>query len=146
MSQISRRYLSPKVEQQIFTTFLDSFTSLGSPQNAQDFLSDLLSHTEQVMLGKRLAIAYMFQKGYTQRTIADTLKVSLATVNKVAMMVKMSRGYKNIIDHMLKKEAIVSFFNELEEKIDKILPPKGANWSMHYAQARKERLTKKKAF
>jgi uncharacterized protein YerC len=132
MTQVSRRYLNPKTEQQIFDTFVESFTSLSSTQKATDFLYDLLSPVEQVMLGKRLAIAYMLMKGYAQRTVADTLKVSQATVNKVNASIKVGSGYRTIISQMIQKEKVVAFFDQLEAKLDKILPPRGANWSLHY--------------
>ena len=146
MSQISLRYLNPKTEQQIFDTFVESFTTLSSPQKATDFLYDLLSPVEQVMLGKRLAIAYMLMKGYSQRSIADTLKVSQPTVTKVNASLKIGSGYRAIITHMLQKEKVVAFFDSLEEKLDHLLPPKGANWSEHYKRTNAERAKRKKAF
>lgn len=146
MSQVSRRYLNPKVEQQIFSTFIESFTSLSSTDKATSFLYDLLSPVEQVMLGKRLAIAYMLMKGRSQRAIADTLKVSQPTVNKVNASLKIGSGYHTIISHMLQKEKIVAFFDKLEEKLDHLLPPKGANWSRHYQRTYGERAKHKKVF
>ncbi|MFZ2200070.1 MAG: Trp family transcriptional regulator [Microgenomates group bacterium] len=146
MAQVSKRYLNPKTEQQIFDTFIESFTSLSSPAKAAEFLYDLLSPVEQVMLGKRLAIAYMLMKGYPQRTVADTLKVSQATVTKVNASLKIGAGYRAIISHMLQKEKIVAFFDNLEEKIDRLLPPKGANWSQHYKASYAERAKHKKSF
>lgn len=146
MTQVSRRYLSPKVEQQIFDTFVESFTSLSSPAKATNFLYDLLSPVEQIMLGKRLAIAYMLMKGYPQRTIADTLKVSQPTVSKVNASLKVGAGYRAIISHMLQKEKVVAFFDKLEEKLDHLLPPKGANWSAHYKRTYGERRSRQKSF
>jgi len=146
MSQVSHRYLNPKVEQQIFDTFVESFTSLSSAQKATDFLYDLLSPVEQVMLGKRLAIAYMLMKGYAQRTVADTLKVSQTTVNKVNASLKTGAGYRAIISHMLQKEKVVAFFDKLEEKLDHLLPPKGANWSEHYKRTYTARRAHQKSF
>jgi len=146
MTQVSRRYLNPKTEQQIFDTFVESFTTLSSTGKAKDFLYDLLSPVEQVMLGKRLAIAYMLMKGQTQRAISNTLKVSQATVNKVSASLKLGTGYRTIISHMLQKQKVVDFFNNLEEKIDHLLPPKGANWSEHYKRTNAERAKSKKMF
>jgi len=146
MSQVSRRYLSPKIESQIFDIFVESFTSLSSAQKSTDFLYDLLSPVEQVMLGKRLAIAYMLLKGRAQRDVADTLKVSQATVNKVNASLKIGNGYRTIISHMLQKEKVVSFFDGLEEKLDHLLPPKGANWSEHYKRTTAQRNSRKKSF
>ena len=146
MAQVSKRYLNPKVEQQIFDTFVESFSSLSSAQKASDFLYDLLSPVEQVMLGKRLAIAYMLMKGYAQRTVADTLKVSQATVTKVNASLKLGTGYRAIISHMLQREKVVAFFDKLEEKLDHLLPPKGANWSGHYKRTSTARAKRQKAF
>ncbi len=146
MTQVSKRYLSPKVEQQIFDTFVESFASLGTVTKATDFLYDLLSPVEQVMLGKRLAIAYMLMKGHAQRTVADTLKVSQSTVTKVNASLKTGAGYRAIISHMLQKEKVVAFFDKLEEKLDHLLPPKGANWSEHYKRTYADRAERKKAF
>jgi len=146
MSQVSKRYLNPKVEQQIFDTFIDSFTSLSSPQKATNFLYDLLSPVEQIMLGKRLAIAYMLMKEYSQRDIADTLKVSQPTVAKVNASLKTGAGYRAIISHMLQKEKVVAFFDKLEEKLDHLLPPKGANWSEHYKRTYADRTKRQKSY
>ncbi len=147
MSQVSRRYLPPKVSSQIFEMFLSTLTSLSSPSAVSSFIEDLLSPTEQIMLGKRLAIAYMLKKGYTHRDIVNTLKVGLATVNKVSLTLKLNgNGYESVINHMLKVQKISDFFLRLDEKIDQILPPKGSSWSAHYHRANAERIKKKRAF
>jgi len=146
MTQVSKRYLNPKVEQQIFDTFVESFASLGTVTKATDFLYDLLSPVEQVMLGKRLAIAYMLMKGHAQRTVADTLKVSQSTVTKVNASLKTGAGYRAIISHMLQKEKVVAFFDKLEEKLDHLLPPKGVNWSEHYKRTYADRAKRQKSF
>ena len=147
MTQVSRRYLPPKVSSQIFDMFLSTLTSLSSASAVSSFIEDLLSPTEQIMLGKRLAIAYMLKKGYTHRDIVNTLKVGLATVNKVSLTLKLKgNGYENVINHMLKVQKISDFFLKLDEKIDQILPPKGSSWSDHYVRKNAERIKKKRAF
>jgi len=147
MTQVSRRYLPQKVSSQIFDMFLTTITSLSTPASVNSFIEDLLSPTEQIMLGKRLAIAYMIQKGYTQRKIVDTLKVSIATVGKISLsMKKPNNGYSMVISHMLKIQKVSDFFDKIEEKLDGLMPPKGGNWSAHYARTSKERAKKKRAF
>lgn len=147
MTQVSRRYLPPKVSGQIFDMFLSTLTSLSSPSSVNNFIEDLLSPTEQIMLGKRLAIAYMLQKGYTQRDIVETLKVGLATVNKISLRMKTKgNGYTMVITNMLKIQKVSDFFDKVEEKLDHLLPPKGANWSAHYSRTHAERAKKKRAF
>jgi uncharacterized protein YerC len=147
MTQVSRRYLPQKVSSQIFDMFLTTITSLSTPASVNSFIEDLLSPTEQIVLGKRLAIAYMIQKGYTQRKIVDTLKVSIATVGKISLsMKKPNNGYSMVISHMLKIQKVSDFFDKIEEKLDGLMPPKGGNWSAHYARTSKERAKKKRAF
>jgi uncharacterized protein YerC len=127
--------------------FLTTITSLSNPASVNSFIEDLLSPTEQIMLGKRLAIAYMIQKGYTQRKIVDTLKVSIATVGKISLsMKKPNNGYSMVISHMLKIHKVSDFFDKIEEKLDGLMPPKGGNWSAHYARTSKERTKKRRAF
>ncbi len=147
MTQVSRRYLPPKVSGQIFDMFLSILSSLGSPSVTSAFVEDLLSPTEQIMLGKRLAIAYMIRKGYAQRDIGNTLKVSLATVSKISLRLKTKgNGYTAVIDRMLRIQKVSDFFDKLDEKLDHLLPPKGANWSAHYKRTYAERAKKKRAF
>jgi uncharacterized protein YerC len=146
MSQISRRYLNPKVEAQMFQIFVDSFTKLGNQDKAIQFLYDLLSPVEQVMFGKRLSIAYMLLKQYPQRTISAMLKVSQPTVAKVNAALKAGTGYRDIISQLQKQERVVAFFDQLEEKIDHLLPPKGTNWSAHYQSEITRRSKQKKSF
>ena len=119
MSQVSRKYLPPKVSGQIFEMFISTLSSLSSRDAGSSFVEDLLSPTEQIMLGKRLAIAYMIKKGYSQRSIVGTLKVGLSTVNKISLTLKgKNNGYQLVVDRMLRVEKIRSFFDKIEEKID----------------------------
>ncbi len=147
MSQVSRKYLPPKVSGQIFEMFISTLSSLSSRDAVSSFVEDLLSPTEQIMLGKRLAIAYMIKKGYSQRSIVGTLKVGLSTVNKISLTLKgKNNGYQLVVDRMLRVEKIRSFFDKIEEKIDHLLPPKGTNWSAHYQRTNQARSKRKKSF
>lgn len=146
MTQVSRRYLPSNVSSQIFEMFLSALSSLSTPTKVNIFITDLLSPTEQVMLSKRLAIAYMLEKKYTQRRIMDILKVSLTTINKISLSMKKPKGgYRTVIRHMLTIQNISDFFNQIEEKLDQLLPPKG-NWQAHYGRTRAARAKKKRAF
>ena len=146
MTQVSRRHLPTKVNQQIFDMFLSTLSSLSGDTTSR-FIDDLLSPTEQVMLGKRLAIAYMLQKGYDQRTISQTLKVSLTTVSKIStIMQKGQDGYQRVIAHMLKSESISQFFTKIDRTLDRLLPPKNASWKAYYAHAPQSRRAKHRAF
>ena len=80
MTQVSRLPLPKKLEEQMYTLFRRVLSELHSEGDITDFLDDLLTPTEKVMLAKRLAIAFLLEKGYDQRAIHTILKVSTTTV------------------------------------------------------------------
>lgn len=147
MSQVSRHYLDSRVQSQMYETFLDVIAEIKEATTVKYFLRDLLSPTELTMLSKRLSIAYMLRKGYTERVVCHTLKVSLGTVNKISgILQRPESGYTHIIDKMLAQAQISQFFDTIMEKIDHALPPKGASWSQHYRASARQKRAKAKAF
>jgi Trp operon repressor len=147
MTQVSRRFLDKQTQEYIFQTFISAATKLSSPSLTQSFLQDLLTPTEQIMLAKRLCIAYMLQKGYPQRKISDTLKLSTTTITRVSNILKsQSAGYKKVLNLMLADEKINDFFKKIDSLFDKLsLPPKG-NWTNYYQNKRKTEQSKLKPF
>lgn len=148
MTQVSRRFLDKKTQEHIFQTFVSAASKLSSPSLTQSFLQDLLTPTEQIMLAKRLCIAYMLQKNYPQRSIADTLKLSTTTITRVSNSLKsQNNGYKQVIDSMLIDEKVSDFFNKLDTLIGKVIPPpKGANRQQHYKRKYAYERSKNKPF
>ncbi len=148
MTQVSRRFLDKKTQEYIFQTFITATTKLSSPSLNQSFFQDLLTPTEQIMLAKRLCIAYMLQKHYSQRSISDTLKLSTTTITRVSTILKtQGNGFKQVLKVMLVDEKISDFFNKLDTLIGKIiLPPKGGNWHEHYKQKHAYERSKLKPF
>ena len=133
MTQVSRRFLDHKTQKYIFETFISAASKLSSPTLTQSFFQDLLTPTEQIMLAKRLCIAYMLQKSYSQRHISNTLKLSTTTITRVSNVLKsQNSGYKKVLKMMLEDEKVIEFFNKLDSVLSKFtLPPKG-NWSAYY--------------
>jgi len=148
MTQVSRRFLDKKTQEYIFQTFISSATKLSSPNLTQAFLQDLLTPTEQIMLSKRLCIAYMLEKHYPQRAIADTLKLSTTTITRVSTTLKShGNGYKKVISLMLTDDKIGDFFDKLDTLIGKLIPPpKSGNWKAYYANKRAYERAKIKPF
>ena len=140
MPQVSSNPLSKPVQEKVLNIFLETFTRLNNKTKAKQLLYDLLTPTERVMLSKRLSIAYLLEKGYPYRIISETLKVSLTTIARVNLSRHISgEGYRQILQSMITEEEIADYFEQLEEKISQILPPKGKNW----ATWRKQRSAKK---
>lgn len=131
MAQVSRNILSKKVEQRIYEIFVEVIASVDKPEEIEYFLNDLLSPTEKVMLGKRLAIAYLLLKSYDQRSICNILKVSLSTVSRVSNNLQIKgQGYKGVINKVFAKEKLTQTLEKLDSFLADLIPPRpGSNWS-----------------
>ena len=69
---------------------------------------DIFSPTEKMMIAKRVTIIYLLIKGIDQKIIADTIKVSTATVSKYAVMFyNRNTLLTRLIRHMIRKEKVI---------------------------------------
>lgn len=130
MPQISRHKLDQDVQNRLLQLFWRSLSRLGSPEQAAEFFSDLLTSTEEIMLSKRYTIAILLTKGYAAKHIHDTLNVSFTTIGTVAGWLKnLKPATKKIIDRHLKDEAWRQFFDKIEAALDILPPGKYEDWS-----------------
>lgn len=118
MTKVSRRFLDKELWNRIFEIFVKTLADLKNPADVQNFIEDLLSPTEKVMLTKRLAIAILLAKGYTYDEIDEKLKVSRSTIMNVSFWLKYGKtGYLKSVEKIIgdqSKEALI-------DKIDEIL-------------------------
>lgn len=125
MGRVSRRKIHPELEERIFEVFWRYLASLKYSKDIQIFLVSLLSHTKQVMLAKRLAIAILLSKEYTYERIDDSLKVSKSTVGTIhKQLLTGAEGYKKAIKQILNEEKKESIWYALEELVLKLSLPK----------------------
>jgi len=118
MTQVSKYPMPKALEEQMFNLFFRALADLHLPTDIQEFLDDLLSPTEKTMLAKRLAIALLLVKDYDQRSISQTLKVSLTTVTKINFWLKnKGRGYRKVIDKFIREEKWQEFWQKLTDFI-----------------------------
>ncbi|MEK7577042.1 MAG: Trp family transcriptional regulator [Patescibacteria group bacterium] len=118
MTQVSRFPLSKALKEEMNLLFLRSFAMLRSETDVQDLLEDLLTPNERIMLGKRLAIAYLLDKGLNQRDVHTIMKVSVSTVSGVNYwLTHRGTGYKNVLRLLKRNEEWRDFL----EKLDKTL-------------------------
>jgi TrpR-related protein YerC/YecD len=121
MTQISKYPISDSVYGRIVEIFFKSLVRIRTKEEAERFVKDFLTPTEQIMLAKRLAIAFLLEKGYGFRTICRILRVSITTVARVNLTKKYGgRGYKMMIDKLLKEEAIKDFLLKAGEILAKV--------------------------
>ena len=114
MTQVSKYPISKTVADRIFEIFAKTLVGIKQKKEAEQFLSDLLSPTERVMLVKRLAIAFLLEKGYNHREISNILRVSLPTVVSVNQSrLHGSKGYTHVINKILKEEKLHEMINKI---------------------------------
>jgi len=125
MTKVSRRILNKDLEKYIFELFIKTIIELRDPQDVLDFLEDLLSPTERIMVVKRLAIAILLSKGYTYDDIDDTLKVSRPTIMRVSYCLKYGKtGYRKVVEKILQSQRREAFVDKIEEILIQLSPPK----------------------
>jgi TrpR-related protein YerC/YecD len=118
MPQVSKYPISNNITERIFDIFTKTFTNLKGSEGAADFINDLFTPTEKVMLAKRIAIALLLLKGYDYRNISSILKVSTATIATVNISLRHGKGsYKKILDKITKEESFEKFFIDLSEML-----------------------------
>lgn len=148
MTQVSRRLLKKDIEERIYDVLLESIASVKSKGSVEKLLDDLLSPTEKLMLAKRVSIALLLMKKYSQRTIADLLKVGLETVNRVSRtMQKGTGGYGVIASTIIRNEKLKEFLEKVDDTLANLLPPpKGTDWK-HWRRVRwEEKINSQKPF
>lgn len=147
MTQVSKYPISKPVADRIFEIFAKAVVGLKNKTETEQFLSDLLSPIERIVLVKRLAIAFLLEKGYDQRAISSILRVSLTTVASVNRNRKFgSEGYNHVINKILREEQLSDMINKIGLSLVS-LPAKatkgGGSW--RYLKQELEKKNKKKA-
>lgn len=147
MTQVSRRYLSPSVQKRMYEILIKGVSKARYGDDIVNFLTDLLSPTERIMLAKRLAIAYLLIKGnYTQREISQVLKVSLTTIQKVSLALNIKgECYRKIINSLRREEKIEAFMNGIADILNSVPPPK-RDWGTWQRSKNEEQIKRRKAF
>lgn len=125
MSKVSRRLLDKELENIIFEVFLKTIVDIKTTTDAKNFIEDILSPTERIMLIKRLAIAVLLTKGRTYDYIDHTLKVSRASIMTVSLWLKHGKGgYGKVVDRILKAQSKEALIGNIEEILMRLSPPK----------------------
>lgn len=102
------------------------------------------------MLAKRLAIAFLLEKSYDYRQIANVLRVSSPTISAVNLTRQYGTdGYRKAIEKILKEEKINEFLENVVEKL--LAAPAtatkgGALWKYLRDEVKKDREKHRKPF
>ncbi len=98
MSKITQSELSKKEVNKMFELFYIKVNSLKTRQETADFLSDVLTESEKIMILRRLQIAKLLLNGDTYYEIRNKLNVGSDTIKTVRYKIDNgSGGYINFI-------------------------------------------------
>ena len=82
----------------MFVDFAKALASVRTPVEAANFVKDLLTEQEAIILARRLQIARLLQQNFTYGQIHRTMRVGNSTVAKVhAWMDLYGDGYRTVI-------------------------------------------------
>ena len=106
MAKFSKHFkLSSKEQEELLTDLCEAFLSLRNPSEAVQFLTDLLSRQEAIMLAKRIKIAKFLIKGMTYDEIKRMLKVSDGTISRIGVwLLNSGKGYRLIAERTKKEK------------------------------------------
>ena len=97
--------LSQAEQEKLLTEFCQALVVIRNPQEAAQFIKDLLGGQEMEMLAKRLKIAKLLLNGENYSAIRQALKVSNGTIARVNLWLKMSgEGYRLVAQRTKKEE------------------------------------------
>lgn len=103
MTKVSRKPLTTEELKEMERQFWYAISRLKSPNEAELFFRDLLSHTERKMLTKRLQIARMLLEKESYAKIAKKLHVTDITIAKVNNWLNtFGDGYRLVIEKLKK--------------------------------------------
>jgi uncharacterized protein YerC len=126
MPHLSKQEIKPEVKKVLQDQLLTFLSAASTKKEAKVLAEELLSETEQLMLGKRLAVVVMLARGYSYSEIKGLLGVTSQTVNRIAQEVrsgkcnKLTRYARNYTEHFKK----TTFWDGLEKILSAGLPPR----------------------
>jgi TrpR-related protein YerC/YecD len=91
--------MSRQEQEDLFIDFAKALSSVKNPVESANFIQDLLSEAEVVMLARRLQVARLLLDGCTYEEIEKEMKVSNTTIAKVQTWLNLyGDGYRTIVE------------------------------------------------
>jgi len=114
MVNISKRPIDEKKLFKIYQLFFRVIDQANDKEEFFQLIQDIFSPSEQIMIAKRIGIIYLLIKNIDKPTIANYLKVSIATIDKYYYLYyKKKTNLISIIESFLQDEKINHFFEDL---------------------------------
>lgn len=98
--------LSHKEKEDLLYEFAVALCEISKPEEALEFIKDMLSEQEAEMLAKRIKIAELLLDGRTYGEIGELLKTGDSTISRVAEWLKLAGdGYRLVITRLKQKRS-----------------------------------------
>ncbi len=128
MPHISTRRLNDRQLRQLQQNLIHLLSEAGKHKRGRQFLDSILTHTEKIMLGKRVSAVILFAEGYAPYAAGKVLGISPSTVARLHARYEMG-GFGPIVAEWKKNDP--NFLNFLELILSAGLPPRGrGRWRM----------------
>lgn len=88
---------------------------ISKTKGATSFVDELLTESEKVMIIKRFAAVFMFERGYSPYRVSDSLAMSLSTAQRLEEKFN-EEGYVQLTSSLMAKEKN-AFLSVLEDLI-----------------------------
>lgn len=93
------RKLSKAQQNDLFIRFAKAMSAVRNPVEAANFIKDLFSEQEALMLARRIQIAELLNGGYTYEEIRMEMKVSHTTIAKVQTWLSVyGEGFRMVLE------------------------------------------------
>lgn len=123
MPHVSHKKLNKKIYKKIGNQFVEFVLELRSSKDTKNFLTNLLTRTERIMLAKRLAVICMLIRGYSFEVIQQILQVSPSTVDRFWKIIQQYPNSFSLIRSRIemKSKLKFGFWKVLGDLLEKLL-------------------------
>lgn len=110
---ISKREISEQLSKKLVEQLASLLVAQDTLKSSKAFLYEMLSHTERIMLAKRIGILFFLHRGYSLYATSQILAVSESTVARIKN--KLDDGeYVHIVQTIQRKEHRESILGTIE--------------------------------
>ena len=117
MPHVSKIKLNKQAEEKLINSLETVFTKISKKDEMSAFLLSLMTHTEKLMLAKRLAVIILLKEGLSQTDIANSLHLTRDTVFKLSLLFETKQEGYDIALRILKEEKMLSDFKDILMKL-----------------------------
>lgn len=104
MPHLSKRVLEPEIKKDILESFTRVVKEIDSFNDAEGFLSAVLTDTERMMIAKRITAAFLLRHNIGSERIQEMLKLTQGTVFRLNLWIQTHREGFDVLFDKLGKE------------------------------------------